>query len=139
MRDLLIFGIVFSLIPFILKRPSVGILAFMWISLMNPHRLTYGAAYDFPFAAVIGGLTIVSAFLSKEPKRLPLTPVTVILIAFLGWTTLTTFFAQDSKLAWDEWSRVSKTLLITFLAMTVVNSEKEVKAFPWVLGLPKTA
>ncbi|QAU35403.1 putative O-glycosylation ligase, exosortase A system-associated [Janthinobacterium sp. 17J80-10] len=135
MRDLLIFGLVFALIPFIFKRPAVGILAFMWISLMNPHRLTYGAAYDFPFAALIGGITIISAFMSKDRKHLPLTPVTAILIVFMVWTTFTTLFAQDPKLAWEEWSRVSKTFLVTFLAMTLVNSEKEIKAFPWVLGL----
>jgi probable O-glycosylation ligase (exosortase A-associated) len=135
MRDLVIFGIVFGLIPFILKRPVVGILAFMWISLMNPHRLTYGAAYNFPFAALIGGLTILSLVISREPKRLPITPVTVVLMIFMGWMTFTTFFAQDTQLAWEEWNRVSKTFLVTFLAIITINSIKDIKAFPWVLGL----
>ena len=59
MRDYVIFGLVFGLLPFIPKRPVVGVLAFAWLSLMNPHRLTYGAAYNFPFAAIVAVVTLV--------------------------------------------------------------------------------
>ena len=72
MRDLVVFLIIFGSIPFIFKRPAMGVLVFTWLSLMNPHRLTYGAAYDFPFAALIGGFTTLCLFISKEPKQLPM-------------------------------------------------------------------
>lgn len=135
MRDYLIFAIVFGLLPFILKRPVVGILTFVWISLMNPHRLTYGAAYDFPFAAVIAGTTLISLLLTSEPKRLPLTPVTVVLVLFLGWITLTGFFAFNPSLAWLGWSNVLKTALMALIAMLVINSEKDIKALALVMAL----
>lgn len=135
MRDLLIFALVFGLLPFILKRPVIGILAYSWISLMNPHRLTYGPAYDFPFAALIVAVTFVGIVFSKEPKRLPIVPVAVVLLLFICWTTFTAVFALEPERAWTEWNRVMKTFLMTLVAMYVIRTEKDIRAFAWVLGL----
>lgn len=135
MRDYLLFAIVFSLLPFALKRPVVGILIFVWISLMNPHRFCYGAAYDFPFAAVIAGTTFIGLFLSSETKRFPVTPVTLVLILFVAWMTLTGFFAFDPHSAWDAWTTVIKTALMVLIAMVTINSEKDIKALAWVMAL----
>ena len=71
MRDVVIFGIIFGLVPLMLKRPAIGALVFMWISLMNPHRFAFGYAYDFPFAqvvaiAVIAGIRRCAGF--NAPK-----------------------------------------------------------------------
>ncbi|RJG01893.1 putative O-glycosylation ligase, exosortase A system-associated [Noviherbaspirillum sedimenti] len=135
MRDLLIFAIVFGSLPYILKRPAIGVLMFTWISLMNPHRLTYGAAYAFPFAAVLGAVTLLSLLFTREPKRFPVTPVTLTLIVFLAWMTFTSFFALEPGLVWKEWDRVMKSLFIILIAMLVLNTEKDIKAFVWVVGL----
>jgi putative inorganic carbon (HCO3(-)) transporter len=88
----------------------IGALLFTWVSLMNPHRLTYGFAYTFPFAAIMAGVTMVSLFTSKEPKRLPITPLTGMLMVFAAWMSFTSFFALEPSLVWLEWSRVMKTL-----------------------------
>uniref|UniRef100_UPI003567F853 DUF5935 domain-containing protein n=1 Tax=Neptunomonas sp. TaxID=1971898 RepID=UPI003567F853 len=53
MRDILMVLIVFGSIPFILRKPYIGILMWAWLSYMNPHRLAYGFAYDMPFAQII--------------------------------------------------------------------------------------
>ncbi|MFK3739420.1 putative O-glycosylation ligase, exosortase A system-associated [Massilia sp. TN1-12] len=135
MRDILIFGIIFGILPFVFKRPAIGALLFTWVSLMNPHRLTYGAAYDFPFAALIGAVTTISLLFSKEPKRLPVTPVTIMLLAFAAWFTLTSFFALEPLLVWREWDRVIKTFFMVVVTLMVVNTEKDVKRFAWVVAL----
>jgi probable O-glycosylation ligase (exosortase A-associated) len=135
MRDLIVFAIIFGLLPFALKRPIIGISLFTWVSLMNPHRLSYGAAYTFPFAAVIVVVTLVGVLFSREPKRFPFTPVTIVLLIFMAWMTLTSFFALEPNLAWQEWSRVMKTLFIVLVSILVINSEKDIKIFTWVIGL----
>lgn len=135
MRDYIIFAIVFGLLPFALFRPVIGIFLFTWISLMNPHRLTYGAAYDFPFAAVIAVITLCGLLISKQPKKFPFTPVTVVLIIFMAWMTLTSFFALEPDLVWIEWNRVMKTLFIVLISIFLINTEKDIKVFAWVIGL----
>src|SRR3546814_19676717 len=44
MRDVLILLLAFSVVPLTFLRPHVGILAWCWISYMNPHRLKIGRA-----------------------------------------------------------------------------------------------
>lgn len=135
MRDLLIFALIFGSIPFIFKRPSLGVLVFTWISLMNPHRLSYGAAFDFPFAALIAAVTLAAVVFSKQPKVFPRTPVTIVLLAFCLWMTLTSFFALEPDLVWREWNRVIKTMFMIFVSLMVLHTEKDIKQFAWVVGL----
>jgi putative inorganic carbon (HCO3(-)) transporter len=135
MRDILITLIIFGILPFSFKRPAIGAILFTWISLMNPHRLTYGFAYDFPFAAAIAGVTLISLFTNKEPKRLPITPVTVMLLVFAAWITLTSVFALEPLLVWREWNRVIKTFLMIVITIMVINSTRDLKIFVWVVAL----
>src|SRR3546814_17403482 len=70
MRDVLILLLAFSVVPLTFLRPHVGILAWCWISYMNPHRLSWGFAYEFHVAMMIGLSTLAAWVLSKEPKQL---------------------------------------------------------------------
>ena len=134
MRDVVIFAIVFGLVPWMIKRPAIGALVFMWISLMNPHRLAYGPAYDFPFAMVVAVITIGATLLSREPRSYPATPVTVLLVIFMVWVTITTLFAISPPwLVNYEWSRVIKTLLMVAVTIMVVQTEADLKKMAWIL------
>ncbi|WP_332876002.1 putative O-glycosylation ligase, exosortase A system-associated [Massilia sp. S19_KUP03_FR1] len=135
MRDLLLFAIIFGTIPFIFKRPAVGVIVFTWISLMNPHRLSYGAAYDFPFVALIAGVTTLAVLLTKQPKGFPRTPVTILLLVFTAWMTFTSFFALEPGLVWQEWNRVIKTMFMVFVSFMVLNTERDIKQYTWVVAL----
>lgn len=135
MRDIFITLLIFGILPFSFKRPAIGAMLFTWVSLMNPHRLTYGFAYDFPFAALIAGVTVLSLFTNKEPKRLPKTPVTTLLLVFGAWMTLTSFFALEPLLVWREWDRVAKTLFMVIITIMVINKERDLKIFVWIVAL----
>ena len=135
MRDLLIFAVIFGALPFVFKRPALGVLMFTWISLMNPHRLAYGAAFSFPFAAVIAIVTLAALVLSKQPKSFPRTPVTIVLVMFCAWMTLTSFFALEPDLVWREWNRVIKTLFMVFVSFMVLNTERDIKQYAWTVAL----
>ena len=65
MRDLLLTAFTFGLVPFILLNPHIGVLAWSWLSYMNPHRLTWGFAYNMPFAEVISIATLISIALTR--------------------------------------------------------------------------
>ncbi|HAY29062.1 MAG TPA: putative O-glycosylation ligase, exosortase A system-associated, partial [Candidatus Accumulibacter sp.] len=58
MRDLLLVGIFLAVLPFALRHTWIGVLLWTWLSLMNPHRLTFGFAYDAPFAATAAGVIL---------------------------------------------------------------------------------
>jgi putative inorganic carbon (HCO3(-)) transporter len=101
---------------------------------MNPHRLAYGPAYDFPFAMMVAVITIGGILFSREPRSYPATPVTVLLVAFMIWVTLTTLFAISPPWVVNyEWSRVIKTLVMVAVTIMVIQTEADFKKMVWVL------
>ena len=51
---------IFATIPFILRKPYIGILVWSWIGFMNPHRLSWGFAFDMPFALIVAIVTLLA-------------------------------------------------------------------------------
>lgn len=135
MRDFLLFTVVFGSIPFILIRPHVGILMWSWISYMNPHRMTWGFMYDFPLALVIGATTIVAFLCSKEERKIPWDGISVLLLVYLLWTGVSTAFALVPDQAFFHWQQFFKIVVMTFLTMALMQSEKRLDALVWVTAL----
>jgi probable O-glycosylation ligase (exosortase A-associated) len=135
MRDAILFLAFAAIIPFIFKRPIVGALAYAVVSLMNPHRLTYGPAFSFPFAMLLCVITLASMLVSKEKKKFPVTAPVVILTIFCVWMTITAMFALEPGLVWDEWTRVMKTMLMVMVTLMAVRTASDVKVLALTVAL----
>lgn len=133
MRDYIIFVIVFGALPFVLKRPYIGILLWCWVSYMNPHRFAFGSAYDFPFAALIAVATLAGLFLSKEPKSIPWTSLTVMWAVFVLWMSFTTLFALVPADAYLEWLRTGKIQLMSFVTIAVMATRARLNSLVWII------
>jgi probable O-glycosylation ligase (exosortase A-associated) len=133
MRDIVLTALLVGAIPFILSRPALGVFLWVWVSVMSPHRLTWGFAQDLRFAYLIAIATLIGIFLSKEPRKLPLTPVTVVLMVFTIWTGVTTFFAIDLSLSIEMWKQVTKSMLMTFVALYLLHSKQHVQVLIWIV------
>lgn len=135
MRDLFVTAVIFSLIPFIFKRPWVGILLWSWLGYMNPHRLAWGFAYNFPFAMIVGFVTITAFLFSREKKEMLWTRETILLLVFLGWMLFTTFFAFNPDWAWLQWNKVWKIQLMVLLTALILKERRHVHWLVWVIAL----
>ncbi len=136
MRDLLISLMVFGSLPLTFVSPQVGVLVFGWLSYMNPHRLAWGFAYNFPFALIVGAVTFVAFLVSREPKRLPLNSVTVLLALYAIWISITTVFMNYPQTGFYEWKTAIKIILFTgFLTMMIMGTRERLHALVWVLVL----
>ena len=135
MRDIALFIIFFGLLPFVFSRPYVGIYLWTWFGFMNPHRLTWGFAFDFPFAQIIAIVTLVSFFRSKDPKRMPWTRETILLLVFILWMLFTTFFSFYPDMAWEQWDKVWKIMLMVYVTMIVIDSRQKLDWLVWVIVL----
>ena len=127
MRDILVTLIVIGLIPIILRRPYVGILTWVWLSVMNPHTQGWGFAVNFPFAAIIGALTLISLFINKVPKTAPNVPIVVVFVAFILWMNVTTFFAIHPDLIYEQWEKVMKIMLMSYVTFILIRDKKHVQ------------
>ena len=135
MRDLFVTGLIFSLLPFVFKRPWLGILLWSWLGYMNPHRLTWGFAYNLPFSMIVGLVTIVAFMASKEKKAMPWTRETIVLLIFVGWMLVTTFFAFYQELAWFQWNKVWKIQMMIFLTALIITDRHKLHWLVWVIAL----
>lgn len=133
MRDYLIAAVFFGAVPFILARPKVGIVMWCVVSYMNPHRLTWGWAYSYPFAAITAAATLTSVLFSKEPKRIPWTATSVVWVIFIVWMSFTTLFALVPGDAHDEWSRTMKIQIMTFVTLMVMTSRDRLHMLVWAI------
>jgi probable O-glycosylation ligase (exosortase A-associated) len=128
-RDILLTLFILGVLPVALIRPHVGILLWTWIGLMNPHKLTWGFAYNFPFAMIVGVVAIVAILISNEPKKLPLAPPVVVLLLFDLWMTVTTLaFSLFPELAWQQWDKVMKIQVFVLLTLVVMQSAERIRA-----------
>jgi probable O-glycosylation ligase (exosortase A-associated) len=135
MRDVLTLLLVFSAVPLIFLRPYVGILAWCWISYMSPHRLSWGFAYEFPVATVVGVATLLAWAMSKDPKKLQFDAMSGLLLAFVAWMTFANFFAMVPDLAFQKWTQCFKIILMTFVTMALMQSRERLHAMIWVIVL----
>jgi probable O-glycosylation ligase (exosortase A-associated) len=133
MRSLLLAAFVFALLPLVLARPYVGILLWSWLGYMNPHRLTFGFAYDFPFAYTVAIVTLIGAFINRERWVLPLRGLTILWLLFIAWICLTTWFAMFPGDAAVGLERVLKVQLMTFATIVLITNRERLRALIWVI------
>jgi probable O-glycosylation ligase (exosortase A-associated) len=129
MRDILLFSVIFGSLPVCFMRPWIGVLVFSWISYMNPHRLTWSAAYDYPFIT-----TLIGLFFTKDRMRLPLKRETILIILLGCYFTLTNFYAFNPRAAWFQWEKVIKILAMTLVTISLINNEEKLKYLVMVIA-----
>lgn len=127
LRDLFLFGIFAALVPAMILHPYIGALTWVVFGLMNPHLLTYGPAYDFPFSLVIAACTLAGLFITRDHRRLKGGAAGVVLVVLMAWMSFTTIFALNPIDAVPMWSRVMKIMLMTFVSMTVLHTRRHVE------------
>ena len=127
MRDFLLTAFLLGSLPFILWRPAIGVFLWIWVSVMNPHRMTFGFAYDFGFAQLIAIAVLLGLLFSRDQKRLPVTPVTVTLFLLVMWMCITTFFALDTDAALPMWEKVMKIQLMVFVTLYLLHSRQHIQ------------
>jgi putative inorganic carbon (HCO3(-)) transporter len=142
MRDIFVLAIIFGSVPLCFINPYFGILMWNWVAVFNPHRFTYGFAYNFPVAYVVALPTAAGMLFTKKINRNIITRETVFLSLLWIWFAVTIFYAStvpsfalhiDPGMA--QLVRVSKVLLMTFLTIFLVTSRERLRNLFLVLAL----
>ena len=132
MRDVLVTALVLGALPFALRHAWVGVMLWTWLSIMNPHKLTFGFAYDAPFAAAAAGATLISLFVTRDKVRMAWDPVVKVLIVFVVWMCITTLVSVSPEMAWPQLNKVLKIQLMTLIAFAVIHERKHIELFIWI-------
>jgi putative inorganic carbon (hco3(-)) transporter len=135
MRDYLILGFILGSLPVCFLCPFWGVLMWTWVSLMNPHRLTWGIAYNFPVAQCVALAVLLGVPFARGKRHFPIVPESVLCVLLWILFTASSAFAFYPDQAWPEWQQVSKILLMAVLPTLVVTDRKKLKYLLWTIAL----
>ena len=134
MRDFIVLAIILGSAPVCLFNPYFGVLMWYWVTYFNPHRFTWGLAYDFPVAAVIAAPTLLGMLFAKKSIRSLAVRESVLLLALWAWYAFTYIYARGIPLfagnmvdAAYEMGHISKILLFTIVMILLVNTKERLR------------
>ncbi|HZI89298.1 MAG TPA: putative O-glycosylation ligase, exosortase A system-associated [Candidatus Polarisedimenticolia bacterium] len=122
MRDLLLMAVILPCIPVALFNPYFGVLAYVWVGLMNPHRFVYRLS-NFPVAFAFAVATMAGMVITRRFGRYPVRAEMTLILLWFIYTTTTCILALNGVEAWTEWDRFSKILLMC-LVVALLLQEK---------------
>lgn len=135
MRDIILSIVIFGSLPVILVSPAFGIIMWDWVSLMNPHRLTWSFATQMPVAMMIAVATLAGWAFSRENKRMPNNAITVLMVMLIIWVSFTTIFAMNREEAPGSLLQFSKILLMVFVTICIMNDKRRLDLLVWITVL----
>jgi probable O-glycosylation ligase (exosortase A-associated) len=117
--------------------PFVFTLGYLWVDSFFPQALAISLINDLPVSLIAGIAALGGYFLldRRDPPRVCF--ITVLLVLFAAWVTLSTFaWAVVPIAAVGKWNGVVKTLLFTAFIPLVIRSRIQIEAFLqiWLFG-----
>lgn len=135
MRSIAVLSIVFLGAAWALAHPYVGVLVWTWVSIMNPHNLTWGAAQNFPVAAVVAVATLVGMLFTKDKKQFFISSPSAVLMLFMLWMCVTYLFSYFPEKSTEMLSRVLKIDLMILVSLVLLYRKQHITALVWVIAL----
>lgn len=132
MRDYLVIAIVMAGCLAALRRPWIGIMLWTWLSIMNPHRYTWGIAYSAPLAAIAAAAVVMGLLMTKD-RESPFkgSPVTWFVV-FMVWMTISWLAGLDVDGDYEQWKKVMKVDVFVVLSLMLLHSKQHIFALMWV-------
>jgi len=119
-HDLAFVGFLAGLFALGLRRPFVLVLAYVYIDLVSPQRLTYWLLNSVPISMIAVVLAVGGWALADDKAGLRVGPRQVMILALLGYCHATTVAADFPVEAADKWAWVWKNLAFAaFLPLTL--------------------
>jgi probable O-glycosylation ligase (exosortase A-associated) len=120
MRDLAFVGFLLALIGMGFKRPFLFVLAYVYVDIVSPQRLTYILLNSVPVSLILVCLAVGSWALFDDKRDTRVAPRQVMLLMLLVYCGITTTQADFPIEAADKWSWVWKALAFAiFLPLTL--------------------
>ena len=140
-RDAIVVAIILLAAPIALFNAYFGVLMWTWIAYFNPHRYTWGLTrYGYFQPAILIALPTLLGTLFAQKNTKLFNRESIILAALWFWLAFNTFyisyipeFANHVKDANVHLQEVSKILLMTFLTVLLVASQKKLRGLVLVI------
>jgi len=135
MRDLAFVGFLTLLFGFGLKRPFLFVLAYVYIDIVSPQRLSYYLLNTIPISQIFFIAAFLGWLVADSKAGMRLAPRQGMLLLLLGWAGITTLNADFPVEALEKWNWVSKGLVFAIFLPFTLRTKLRMEALLLVLIL----
>jgi len=119
-RDLAFLAFIAALLAFGLKRPFLFTLAYAYVDIVSPQRLSYFLINALPLSLTMAALAVGAWFVADDKKNFTVTGRQWLMLVLLVYAGLTTIYADMPVEAWEKWDWAWKALAFAiFLPLTL--------------------
>lgn len=119
-RDLGLIAFLFGLIALGFRKPFLFVLAYAYVDIVSPQRLSYYLLNSIPISLICFMLALGGWLLADDKRGVRIAPRQWLMILLLGWTGYTTLHAELPVEALTKWDWVWKALVFAiFLPLTL--------------------
>jgi len=127
MRDLLLLAICVAGALYALRRPWVGAVMSVWLSVMSPHKTFGWSAAEWPLASLVAIATLVGLLFTRDKRNPILGPPVAALLCFVIWICITLPFSFYFDRSLDLWERSMKIYLMVFVTLMLIDDKRKLQ------------
>ena len=127
MRDLAFIAFLGAIFALGLRRPFLFVLAYVYIDIVSPQRMSYFLLNAFPISAMAVGFAVLSWLAMDDKRDVRVAPRQGLMLALLGWcyfTTINADFPIDAAYKWDwVWKALAFAIFLPLTLRTRLRIE----------------
>ena len=139
MRDLAFIAFIAALIGLGLKRPFLFIMAYAYVDIVAPQRLSYFLLNNIQLSVIMAGLAIGAWFFADDKRHFAVTGRQWLMLALLGYAGLTTLHADVPDEALLKWEWAWKAIAFAIFLPLTLRTKLRVEAFLLFMTLSAAA
>ena len=129
MRDFAFLAFIAALIALGLKRPFVFTLAYAYVDIVSPQRLSYYLLNSIPISLIMAGLAVAAWLVADDKRHFAITGRQWLMLLLLGYAGFTTLHADVPDEALLKWEWAWKALAFAIFLPLTLRTRLRVEAF----------
>jgi probable O-glycosylation ligase (exosortase A-associated) len=129
MRDLAFVGFLLALIGLGLKRPFLLVLAYAYVDIVAPQRLSYYLLNAVPVSMIMAGLAVAGWLIADDKRGLRFTGRQGLMLLLVLYAGATTWYADFHVEALGKWEWVWKAMVWAIFLPLTLRTKLRIEAY----------
>lgn len=128
MRDLAFLGFIAALFALGLKRPFLFTLAYAYVDIVAPQRLSYYLLNSLPISSIAAALAVGAWAIADDKKNFAIHPRQWLMLILVAYAGVTTIYADFQVEGWDKWDWAWKAVAFAIFLPLVLRTRLRIEA-----------